>query len=219
MDDNPDERRQEELRRQIDNTKASLVGKLESLESQVVGTVQSASEAVSDTVAAVKNTVETVVDKVHSAGQFFNIKAQTQRHPWAVFGASVLVGCMASYLLTGGRKKAHRSRETFEAMGQRSMEPSAGSTPLMATSSEPEHPQSHPEPKEAKEHGWFRDQIDSFLGLAVGSVMGLVRDVAVQELPEAIGKKLAKEVNNLTTHLGGKPIEEPILHSEKQPAA
>jgi len=219
MDDHPDEvRRQEDLRQQIDNTKASLVGKLEALESQVVGTVQSASDTVSETVTAVKNTVESVVDKVQSAGEFFNIKTQAQRHPWAVFGVSVLAGCMASYLLSGKRKSADRPRDTFEAMGQRTMQPSASSTPLMATS-EADHPQTHSEPKEEKEHGWLREQVDSFLGLAVGSVMGLVRDVAVQELPEAIGKKLAKEVNNLTTHLGGKPIEEPILHSEKQPAA
>lgn len=213
MDDNPDA-----LRQQIDQTKDSLVGKLEALESKVAGTVQSASDTVSETVTAVKNTVDSVVDKVQSAGEFFNIKAQAQRRPWAVFGTSVLIGCMASYLLTGKRKSARSPRGTFEAMGQRTMKPAAGSTPLMA-SSEADHPQSHPEPKEEKEHGWLREQIDGFLGLAVGSVMGLVRDVAVQELPEAIGKKLATEVNNLTTHLGGKPIEEPILHSEKQPAA
>jgi len=219
MDDNPDELcKQEELRNQIDQTKASLVGKLEALESQVVGTVQNASDAVSETVNVVKNTVENVVDKVQSAGEFFNIKTQTQRHPWAVFGGSVLVGCMASYLLTGGRSRHQQPRETFEAMGQRSAERSTSSTPLMSSASEPEYPQSHPEPKEEKP-SWLREQVDSFLGLAVGSVMGLVRDVAVQELPEAIGKKLVKEVDNLTVHLGGKPIDEPILHSEKQPAA
>jgi len=206
MDDSPDE-----LRQKIDQTKDSLVNKLEALESKVVGTVQSASDTVSETVTAVKNTVENVVDKVQTVGEFFNFKTQAQRHPWAVFGASVLVGCMATYLLTGRRKSDQ------EPLRERSVEPSSSSSHLMA-SSEPAYPQSHPEPKE-KEHSWLREQVDGFVGLAVGSVMGLVRDVAVSELPEAIGKRLATEVNNLTTHLGGKPIEEPILHTEKQPAA
>jgi len=219
VDDKPEDfRRQAELSRDIDQTKASLVGKLEALESQVVGTVQSATEAVSDTVDAVKDTVATVVDKVQSAGEIFNIKKQTQQHPWAVFGASVLLGCMTSYFLTGGRKRKSQATETFEGMGRRTVETARGNTPLLATS-ESAYPQSHPEPKEEKEHGWFREEMDNFLGLAVGSVMGLVRDVAVQELPEAIGKNLAKEVDKLTTHLGGKPIEGPILQSDLHQAA
>lgn len=219
MDDKPEDLcRQAELSREIDLTKASLVEKLEFLESQVVGTVQSATEAVSDTVDAVKDTVATVVNKVESASEIFNIKKQTQRHPWTVFGTSVLLGCMTTYFLTGGRKRTSQATETFEGMGQRTVEPARGNTPLMATS-ESVYPQSHPESKEENEPSWFRKELDSFLGLAVGSVMGLVRDVAVQELPEAIGKNLAKEVDKLTTHLGGKPIEGPILQSDLHQAA
>jgi hypothetical protein len=218
MDDDPQEiQRQQQLSREIDQTKADLVDKLEALENQVMGTVQSASNAVSETVDAVKDSVHTVVEKVKSAGEFFNVRRQAQHHPWAVFGTSVLAGCMTAYFLGGGRKGKSDS-EILERMGQRYTESSRGTTPLLATS-QPERPQSQPEPKEEKARGWFREELDSFFGLAVGSVMGLLRDVAVQELPEAIGHNLAQEMDKLTAHLGGKPIEGPILQSDLHQAA
>lgn len=213
MSDNP-----EELRKQIDQTKASLVGKLEALETQVSGTVQTASETVSETVSAVKDTVESVVEKVHSAGEFFNVKLQTQRRPWVVFGGSVLLGCLTTYLLSGKKKTTPRQDRTSEDVQRSSAARTAAAVPL-ATVPAAETPQTHAEPAEEKKHTWLWDQAGSLVGLAVGSVMSVVRDLAIQGLPEALGKDVAQEVDHLTSHLGGKPIQGSMLHTEKQPSA
>jgi len=210
MDDNPDE-----LRKQIDQTKASLVGKLEALETQVAGTVQEASETVAETVTAVKDTVETVVEKVHSAGEFFNLKAQTQQRPWVVFGGSVLLGCMATYLLSGKSKDNRQNRRSEERDYPEPQRTSASVASVPGS----DYPQTHAEPKEEKKHSWLWEQAAGLMGLAVGSAMGVVRDLATQGLPEALGRDLAKELDQLTTHLGGKPIEGSLIRPEKdQPA-
>jgi phosphate uptake regulator len=74
MDDSP-----EVIRLQMEETRASLSEKLETLEQQVVGTVQDARAAVTDTVETVKEAVHETVETVKDT---FDIGAQMQRHPW-----------------------------------------------------------------------------------------------------------------------------------------
>jgi ElaB/YqjD/DUF883 family membrane-anchored ribosome-binding protein len=104
----PEVTRQEEaIRHQMEETRASLADKLESLEQHVLGTVHEATSAVSGTVENVKETVEGTVESVketmenvkESVKETFDLRLQTERHPWAVVGGSVAVGFALGHLL------------------------------------------------------------------------------------------------------------------------
>ena len=47
--------------------------------------------------------------------------------------------------------------------------------------------------------------------VGIGYLMGMVRDIAKRELPEALGHRVAEQVDNLTTKFGSEPIREQVL--------
>lgn len=195
----------EKIEQRIDNTKESLAGKLDALETRVSDAVLTTTETVSETVGAVKETFETVKEKVQDAGEFFNLKRQAERNPWAVFGCSVAAGCLASYLLSNGAKSRREGK-----VDERPPE-SVRRTPAVSRAEKPV------EESEAK-HGWLREQMGSLSGLAVGALMGAVRDLAARNLPEGLGQSISKEVDRFTTELGSKPVAGPVIPPPKQPA-
>lgn len=214
----------EEIQRQIDATKASLVEKLGALETHVSDSVQATTDSVSETVNSVKETVESITgsvketvdnvsesvketfvsvsESVHHLGDFFDIQLQAQRRPWTVVGVAIATGCLASYLL-GGKKSRENSTQRREEMER----PYAPPLPSYAAA----------KPKEEARTGWLWDSVSNLSGLAIGSMMGIVRDMAVESLPEVLGKKVMEEVDRITTHLGGKPLAGPLLTPHKSP--
>ena len=92
----------EVIRQQMEDTRASLSEKLESLEQQVVGTVHDARDAVADTVQSVKDA--------------FDIKLQTRRHPlWPAHYLRVWARTITS---PSGRSRLGRSAGRYRPMGQ-----------------------------------------------------------------------------------------------------
>lgn len=102
---------EELIRHQMENTRASITEKLETLENKVTGDIQGATGAVADTVTAVtdsvketvntvkesvEGTAEAVKEAVHDSMQtvkgWFNITEQVEAHPWVFFAGSVAVG-------------------------------------------------------------------------------------------------------------------------------
>lgn len=220
MDDAND--KTEVIQHQIDMTKASLVGKLEALETHVSDTVQATTDSVAETVNAVKETVESITDSVketvdnvsesvHNAGQIFDVRLQAERRPWVVMGVAFTAGCALSYLL--GSKKSSQPSHRWEEPVQASR--------YAATTSSTSHTTPEPAysaPSQPKKPSWFWESVSNLSGVAIGAMMGVVREMAEQELPSAIAKNVADEVDRITTHLGGKPMAGPILSSEKTPA-
>src|SRR5262245_44710471 len=95
------------IRADMEETRTALTEKLEVLENQVVGTVKDATSAVSQTVETLKETVgtvkETVTDTVSAVKDsvqdgvatvknWFDLRAQFDRHPCLMAGGSVLAG-------------------------------------------------------------------------------------------------------------------------------
>lgn len=89
----------EDTRRRMDATQSAMTEKLEMLEQQIRETVDDAHSAVEDVVINVKETISDTADAIKRT---FDISYQTERHPWVVFSASVLVG----YLLGNRRGKS-----------------------------------------------------------------------------------------------------------------
>ena len=105
----------EVIRKQMEETRSHLAEKLEELENQVSETVQATTEAVSETVGTVKETVEnvtaTVQETFETVAETFNLKVQTERHPWLVVGASIAGGCLLAQLIPS--QAATRGGETL----------------------------------------------------------------------------------------------------------
>jgi len=207
MADNP-----EVIRQQMEETKSHLAGKLAALETQVSDTVQTTSsavtetvEAVSETVEAVKETVENVTatfqETVQSVGETFDLRLQTERHPWVVFGGAVALGFTAARLLGDWPPQARQG--TFPATGLRDTRQEARPTE-----------ENGEQPAQAAQ-GWLWDMVGRLRSLAVGSLMRVVHDLAERGLPGPLGERIAEEVDHLTPKLGGELIREPLLPSGK----
>ena len=106
---NVSEREPEALRAEVDETKARLVDKLQTLEHRIVDSWQDASTAVAETVENVKATVETTVHAVQGAvhdsteamGRALDLPAHVRRHPWFMLGGALLLGVVAGHVLRG----------------------------------------------------------------------------------------------------------------------
>jgi len=209
----------EVIRRQMAETRSDLAGKLEALENQVTDkvqsvtetvseTVQSATEAVHDTVETVKETVEnvtsTVSSTVHSFTEFFDLGGHTDRHPWIVFGGSVALGCLAAHLMAG--KDDHRAQEVRWSAPPPAPSWHETSAPAARPAMAEQVAPASAAPSSSGQKSWIWDELGRLKGLALGALMGVVRDLASRSLPGELGKRVGDEVDNITTNLGGKPF-------------
>lgn len=218
MDDEGDIE-QKLIEQQMEATRASLSNKLEALESQVAETVQTATDVVQNTKDAVAETVESVKDTVgeisekvgdtaRSVAHAFDLSAQVNEHPWLVFSGSIGVGCLVGWFLpTPSRSRKNTAPARFF---NAAAAPAAAAYEAAATPAHPSQP------------SWVSKQVGRLRGLAIGMVLGTVRDLARASLPETISGRVAEEVDNLTPHLGGEVIHGQIipdsfLHPEEKP--
>ena len=106
------------IRQEIEQTRSSLTGKIETLENEVRDTVQTAKATVEETIQTAKATVQETIDTVkgtvqgtvESVKQTFDVPYQVRRHPWAMFGASCLAGLAVGSLLPPRRQMAGWAR-------------------------------------------------------------------------------------------------------------
>jgi ElaB/YqjD/DUF883 family membrane-anchored ribosome-binding protein len=225
-----EERELEMIREEMDRKRAALADKLGALESQVLGTVQSATEAVGDAkevVVSVKDTIaetaEAVKDSVtgtissvkgalsdtaHSVAETFNVARHVENHPWAAMGCAVATGFTAGLLIGGSRTETEKA-----ASGDFSDLRSSGAPP---TRYEPAPPP--PQPAAAQEEGVGSQVMDSLggawqrlsgglQGLAVGSLLGLVRHMAMNNLPSNLTGEVGRFLDDVMDRLGGKNSE------------
>jgi uncharacterized protein YoxC len=214
----------EVIRKQMEETRSQLTDKLEALESQVGETVQTTSAAVSETVQAVSETVENVSETVEtvketvenvaqslqetvqSLGELFDLELQTDRHPWLIFGGSVALGCLAAQMF--GKPEQATAAGHFPGTGV-----SAGSVHRQANEGLQASAQSTTSSNGTS--GWFWGVLGRLRGVAVGSLMGMVRDVAARELPGSLAQQVAEEIDRLTPELGGEVMKGPIFPNKE----
>jgi hypothetical protein len=78
-----------------------------------------------------------------------------------------------------------------------------------------------------EEHGLFSElgekfesEINKLKGLALGTMLGALRDVVASSAPPHIGPQLAEIIDSATVKLGGQPINGPVFdftsHQEAQ---
>jgi ElaB/YqjD/DUF883 family membrane-anchored ribosome-binding protein len=208
---------EEVIRHQMEETRTSLTEKLETLEQKVVDTVQGATSAVSDTVqnvkdsvqetvATVKDTVEgtvcavkeSVAGGVETVKEYVDIRGYVQEHPWLMTGGAVAVGYTLGCLFP-----AREPMNTAE---------------LAKASDGPRHhdgPRSH---RNGGHHvrkraeaaaswlGDFAPELQKLKGLALGTLLGSVREMVTQAMPGQLGEQVKQVIDKFTTKLGGQPL-------------
>jgi ElaB/YqjD/DUF883 family membrane-anchored ribosome-binding protein len=210
MDQEPDV-----IRQQIEETRSSLTEKLETLENQVRGTVENAKSTVEDTIEAVRSTVNETVESVKRS---VNLEYQVDRHPWAMFGGSVVAGFLVGSFL---------SRRTSRQAGQASRY-AAGPMPQSFSSAPPapEVPSGNgfgtaaaqpaqPGLLDRIQHE-FHDEIQELKGVAIDAAMGVLRDVVKQSVPQ-MAQQVEHLMNSVTTKLGGKPMPQNMMDTGGTP--
>jgi len=189
------------VRQQIDETRKALQAKLKALEDHVRTTVSSVAERVQHTRAAVEQTAASV-------RRTFDLGYQMNERPWAMLGGCFVAGVMAGYVLAEQRPRisrsstisrggvAYRGREESEATAAVEALASSSGVSLLTRLAEP-----------------FAPELQKVKGLAVGVILGAIRDVLKDSIPANLAPHFEEILNNVTTKLGGTLMPEPVLPS------
>jgi ElaB/YqjD/DUF883 family membrane-anchored ribosome-binding protein len=201
----------DDIRHQMEETRASLADKLEALEGQLRGTVEGATNTVSDTVESVKETVETVKESL-------DVTRHVQKRPWLAVGGAVAVGYLVGYVIVPKRRKTAGSRP-------KALPPASSGSPAPAGARRGHnghngHPRNgagrhaavapapvRPAPRKEQD-GPLQEALKKLSGLAVGGLMGVLRRMVSQVVPEAYAPDATRLVDQVTDKLGGKPLPE-----------
>jgi ElaB/YqjD/DUF883 family membrane-anchored ribosome-binding protein len=217
----------EVIREQMEATRSDLSDKLEQLENQVVNTVQEATSTVADAVQGAKDVVETVKDTVEGAvesvqgtvenvtgavggamegvrdtfawtadciRQTFDLPKQVDRHPWLMMGGAAAAGFAAGKLLDRAPQAARALGRAAQAGGRVAESAASAASGLWTTL-----------------ENSFGAEIHKVKELALGALLGAVRDVVAQAAPSSMSNPIGDIIDSFTSKLGGKPVEGPVL--------
>jgi len=221
----------EVIRHQMEAKRASLAEKLDLVEHEVLEKVHEATSAATDVVQEVKSTVETVVDDVKSAAgsvtegvqetvesvkETLDFRGHIRNHPWLAVSGSFAAGFAGAFLFGPSRPRSRTSRwahSSWDSLSSHGEAPT--SRPEPARSDYQPQPERAPEPESSS----TGDSTLSFLGeagtealhklkgMAVGALMGVLGEVVVRSLPEALKPETSNIFRDLTTRLGGKTLD------------
>ena len=198
-----------DIRRDIADTRASIGDKLEALENQV-------KETATDTFETVK---ETALETYEDVKKNFSLHHQVQERPWTMFGGAIgigfIVGNLLSHKLFDHDEHDLRPREAAwsPALATRSH----GNGQSNGHSNGNGHQKSGISPaglltQSALVSGLtgvlgqtFAPELRKARGVAIGTVLGIVREIAREAVPASIADKTVKVIDDVTRSLGGEP--------------
>jgi len=224
------------IRQQMDETRTALTDKLEVLEQQVVDTVQGATAAVAETVASAKeivqDTVQTVKDSVQETVETvkdtFDLKRHVDRRPWTLLAGATALGFVGGYLLRGRGvgQASDRGRGASTAPAIRedpAVIRNGASADQPSVASEATKRAAAATVSATNEPSWlahlgdtFQEEISQLQGLAVGTLLGIVRDVVLESVPEPMERQVEDVINGITVKLGGQLIRGRILPAKSE---
>ena len=201
----------EVIRDEMEQTRSNLADKLGALETQVRETVVGAKEAVSSTVEGVKEVVGSVSETVGSVAEQFSVSKQVDEHPWLAMGVAVAAGFVAAQVL---------DRLGPPALAAGAPPATTGTPPdLQFTSSSrfAERPTAAAPKKESMLEALVPDLdlggaantlLHTAGGLAVNTLMGVIRELVVRGLSPEWKGEVTKLVDQVADQLGSKPLDE-----------
>jgi ElaB/YqjD/DUF883 family membrane-anchored ribosome-binding protein len=213
------------IRQQMEQTRGALSEKIEILENRVSATMQEATHEVAETVQAVtgsvQETVEAVTETVHTVKEtvddtltvvkegvgairdVFDIPSPVTPYPWLAVSGSVAVGFFLGDFLY--RRKSMPSKiparqTTFTA---------AGILPNGQSKMDGEATRSK-ETLLSK----ITPELKQLAGLAVGALMGTVREMVTSSASDELKAPLAEVIDNITEKIGGTRIAPKAAYGE-----
>lgn len=229
----------EQLEKKVTGTVESVTNLVEkvpetvdTVKETIAETVSTVTETVQHTVEAVKGTVEstvgsvkeTMAETVESVKSFFDVPHQVDRHPWLMLGGSVLLGYVGGRLLTPRRRAADKAPAFRTTAPEPAFRPSYESSYAPAAPAAPRAESARAQETEARpsQPSWlsrigeqFASEIDKVKELAIGTLLGVARDMVTRSTPENLRHDVSEIINNFTTDLGGKVFKEPFLAQEQ----
>jgi len=207
----------EQILKEMEDTRSSLTEKLEALETRVndkvVQPVTDAVERVTDVAVdiadTVKETVNNVTDKVtettRAVASAFDLRKHVAQHPWVAFSIAATAGCMVGSLLgrMGRRSSAHHDTMSRprHVKGSNGAAHHLEASPLRKA----------PKKEKSEQESWVRDQMRHLGSLAISALMSTVRDLVKRNIPGPMGERIGAEVETLTTSLGAEPIRGDVV--------
>jgi len=181
--------------RQMEETRTSLTEKVETLEQKLVSSVQETTAAVTDTVETVK---ETMQESVETVKHWFDVKGHVQDQPWTMLGGSMALGFLVGQLLPVQRAEPPPT-------------PPPPAPPPAAPKRQHQHNggSSRRQQQEPSSPSWlsqFEPEINKLKGLALGAVLGTLREMVVREAPPSLGSRLKEVIDDVTKKVGGEPL-------------
>jgi ElaB/YqjD/DUF883 family membrane-anchored ribosome-binding protein len=213
------ENESEMIRQQMDETRTALTDKIEMLEHQLVETVQAASTSVVETVGSVKeiahDSLQTVKDSVHetleTVKDAFDLQRQVNQRPWTMFAGATALGYLGGCLLRGRNGRERRTSGIGENRAPAITAHTAGSRNGAAEGRDATLSAAEQPSWLSQQGDTFHSEISQLKGLAVGTLLGIVRDIVTKNVPEHMERKVEEIVNGVTVKLGGQPIAGRIL--------
>jgi ElaB/YqjD/DUF883 family membrane-anchored ribosome-binding protein len=184
---------------EMQQTRSSLAEKLDALEGTVKDTVDDAKSAVSNTVESVKETAASVKDSL-------NVSRHVEKRPWLMVGGAFAVGYVGGCLIGPSREPSENLTDSSAGMSSSGY---VEDEPRSDYAAPPNYAAPGYERAEEKqeEGGVLHEGLQMIKSLAVGSVMGLLRQMAVQSLPSNLVSEVVNVVDDMTTKMGGKRID------------
>src|SRR5436309_9740464 len=134
-----------------------------------------------------------------------------------MLGGAVVVGFLGGRLLSGARRRWEGRRQRREAAAGFSRAGGAAHAPAPAFTPAPAAERA-PEPPAEEKPSWlgrvgstFGDELNTLKGLALGATFGVLRDMLTSAVPDQLKPQLADVMNGLTTKLGGKVFQGPLV--------
>jgi ElaB/YqjD/DUF883 family membrane-anchored ribosome-binding protein len=201
----------------VNETIESVKNVVDSVKDSVQGTVDSVKDSVQGTVDSVK---ETMSDTVEGVRQTFDLHRQVDRHPYLMVGGAVVAGFVAGRMFTQQTARGMgRAAESFGPTFGRFAQSAASNLGAAATAVG--STAASVGGAAAATGGWmgalesaFGPEIDKVKELAIGTLLGVVRDMAVKAAPEKMAPQVREIIDGFTTKLGGKPVEGPVFETQ-----
>jgi len=181
----PDERKPEEIEREMLETRQSLTQKVAALEQAVVGNIHSVTQTVANVKDQVKetvaDTVETVKEKVRET---LDVRRHVRENPWAAVGVSAGLGFLAGFLTGSGTRSIPRRMSEAAAPVPEGMY----AVPHAAAR------------EEADGGGWLHGMFGGVLGDLGSKAARELRTIGEQALDSAL-RSLRQNVETTVPHL------------------
>lgn len=164
----------------------SSMKSLHPLQQQSVKVLRDATETAKHVEQTVESARQSLHDTAESLRETFDVKDQFNKRPWLLVAGAASLGYIGSALLHDGRPR----RSVPNAVRtSKDLAHARGIIARMAQQLTPE--------------------VVQLRGLALGALLGMVRDLATKTAPQRMERELVDVINGITVKMGGTPARDP----------